>query len=79
MDGHDAAMRVDVAVIGAGVVGLGIAWEAARSGRSVAVVDPSPGTGASFAAAGMLAAVSEYHYQEEDLLGLMLASARRWP
>ncbi|WP_136609568.1 glycine oxidase ThiO [Sinomonas albida] len=78
MDGHEAARRVDVAVIGAGVVGLGIAWEVARSGRSVAVVDPAPGSGASFAAAGMLAAVSEYHYQEEDLLGLMLASARRW-
>lgn len=69
----------DVAVIGGGVVGLGIAWEMARSGRHVVVIDPAPGTGASFAAAGMLAAVSEYHYQEEDLLGLMLASARRWP
>lgn len=73
------APRLDVAVIGGGVVGLGIAWEAARSGRHVVVVDPAPGSGASFAAAGMLAAVSEYHYQEEDLLGLMLASARRWP
>ncbi|MGN6403999.1 glycine oxidase ThiO [Sinomonas sp.] len=69
----------DVAVVGGGVVGLGIAWEAARSGRHVVVVDPAPGTGASFAAAGMLAAVSEYHYQEEALLGLMLESAALWP
>lgn len=80
MDGQGAVTApLDVAVIGAGIVGLGIAWEAVRSGRSVAVIDPAPGTGASFAAAGMLAAVSEYHYQEEELLGLMLASARRWP
>ncbi|NUP75687.1 MAG: glycine oxidase ThiO [Sinomonas sp.] len=79
MDGHGVATTpLDVVVVGAGVVGLGIAWEAVRSGRSVAVVDPEPGNGASFAAAGMLAAVSEYHYQEEDLLGLMLASARLW-
>ena len=69
----------DVIVVGGGVIGLGIAWEAARTGRRVAVVDPDPGSGASFAAAGMLAAVSEYHYQEEDLLGLMLASAAGWP
>jgi glycine oxidase len=74
-----SAPAADVAVIGGGVVGLGIAWEMARSGRHVLVIDPAPGTGASFAAAGMLAAVSEYHYQEEELLGLMLASARRWP
>ena len=69
----------DVLVVGGGVIGLGIAWEAARTGRRVAVVDPEPGSGASFAAAGMLAAVSEYHYQEEELLGLMLASAAAWP
>ncbi|MCH6469558.1 glycine oxidase ThiO [Sinomonas terrae] len=73
------AQLADVAVIGGGVVGLGIAWEAARSGRHVVVVDPAPGSGASFAAAGMLAAVSEYHYQEEELLGLMIASAEYWP
>ncbi|WP_369044926.1 glycine oxidase ThiO [Sinomonas sp. P10A9] len=69
----------DVIVVGAGVIGLGIAWEAARTGRRVLVVDPEPGSGASFAAAGMLAAVSEYHYQEEDLLGLTLESAAAWP
>lgn len=69
----------DLAVIGAGVVGLGIAWEAARSGRSVRLIDPRPATGATYAAAGMLAPVSELHYQEEDLLELTLASAALYP
>jgi len=69
----------DVAVVGGGVVGHGIAWELRRSGRTVALIDDAPGTGASWAAAGMLAPVSELHYQEEDLLELMLESARLWP
>ncbi|GAA5193685.1 glycine oxidase ThiO [Arthrobacter gyeryongensis] len=72
-------VRADVAVIGGGVIGLGIAWEARRSGRSVALVDPAPASGATFAAAGMLAPVSELHYQEEDLLELMLESSVLWP
>ncbi|GAA1498965.1 glycine oxidase ThiO [Paeniglutamicibacter kerguelensis] len=72
-------ITTDVAVIGGGIVGLGIAWEAQRTGRRVVVIDPAPGSGATFAAAGMLAPVSELHYQEEDLLELTLASAERWP
>nr|WP_307281794.1 FAD-dependent oxidoreductase [Arthrobacter sp. W4I7] len=72
-------MRADVAVIGGGVIGHGIAWEAKRSGRSVVLIDDAPGSGASWAAAGMLAPVSELHYQEEDLLELMLDASARWP
>ena len=72
-------ITTDVAVIGGGIVGLGIAWEAQRAGHTVTVIDPAPATGATFAAAGMLAPVSELHYQEEDLLELTLASAARWP
>jgi glycine oxidase len=72
-------LHADVAVIGGGVIGHGIAWEARRSGRSVVLIDEAPGTGASWAAAGMLAPVSELHYQEEELLELMLESAARWP
>lgn len=72
-------LHADVAVIGGGVVGLGIAWEARRSGRSVVLIDPAPASGATFAAAGMLAPVSELHYQEEDLLELMLESSALWP
>ena len=70
---------LDVAVIGGGVIGHGIALEASRSGRSVVLIDDAPGSGASWAAAGMLAPVSELHYQEEQLLELMLESSRLWP
>ncbi|MCU1568707.1 MAG: thiO [Pseudarthrobacter sp.] len=72
-------IRADVAVVGGGVIGHGIAWEAQRSGRSVVLIDDAPGSGASWAAAGMLAPVSELHYQEEDLLELMLDASARWP
>ncbi|MFE5839393.1 glycine oxidase ThiO [Arthrobacter sp. NPDC056493] len=73
------SLEADVAVVGGGVVGHGIAWEARRSGRSVVLIDEAPGSGASWAAAGMLAPVSELHYQEEGLLELMLESSARWP
>ncbi|WP_409046884.1 glycine oxidase ThiO [Microbacterium sp. HA-8] len=73
------ASRVDVAVVGAGIIGLGIAWSLVRSGRSVCVIDPDPAMGATRAAAGMLAPVSEYHHQEEELLGLTLRSALLYP
>lgn len=73
------AEKVDVVVIGAGIIGLAIAWTVARTGRSVRLFDPAPASGATFAAAGMLAPVSEYHYQEEALLALMIAAAERYP
>ncbi len=69
----------DVAVIGAGVIGLAVAWRAAQRGMTVTVIDPSPGSGASSAAAGMLAPVTELHYAERDLLDLTLDSAARYP
>lgn len=78
-EGAATSLEADVAVIGGGVVGHGIAWEARRSGRSVVLIDEAPGSGASWAAAGMLAPVSELHYQEEGLLELMLESSARWP
>jgi len=69
----------DVLVVGGGVIGLSIAWQAAQRGLSVTVVDPAPGGGASHYAAGMLAPVTEVHYGEESLLALNLVSARRYP
>ena len=72
-----SAMRVVVA--GAGIVGLACAEELVRSGHDVRVVDPSPGTGATHAAAGMLAPAGEAWHGEDALLGLGLASAAAWP
>jgi glycine oxidase len=69
----------DVVVVGGGAIGLAIAWRAAGAGMAVTVVDERPGRGASWAAAGMLAPVTEVHYGERSLLALNLASASRWP
>ncbi|MFI1739126.1 glycine oxidase ThiO [Streptomyces sioyaensis] len=74
-----SAGRPDVLVLGGGIIGLVTAWRAAGRGLTVAVADPAPGGGAARVAAGMLAAVSELHYGEQTLLGLNLASARRYP
>ncbi|MFF4757466.1 glycine oxidase ThiO [Streptomyces sp. NPDC001292] len=69
----------DVLVVGGGIIGLVTAWRSAQRGFATAVVDPEPGGGAAQVAAGMLAAVTELHYGEQTLLGLNLASARRYP
>lgn len=69
----------DVVVVGGGVIGLSIAWRAAQAGLSTTVLDPTPRHGASWAAAGMLAPVTEVVYGEQALLRLNLAGARRWP
>src|SRR5215468_4789286 len=67
-------------VIGAGVIGLGIAWRLAQAGCTVSVYDRGEaGRGASWAAAGMLAAAVETEPGEEKLLALTLESQRLWP
>jgi len=67
-------------VIGAGVIGLGIAWRLAQAGCAVTVYDRgTAGRGASWAAAGMLAAAVETEPGEEKLLPLALESQRLWP
>ncbi|HET6771709.1 MAG TPA: glycine oxidase ThiO [Acidimicrobiales bacterium] len=74
-----ASGRADVAVVGAGVIGLASAWRLAQAGVAVVVVDPAPGSGASGVAAGMLAPVTEARLGEEALLALNHASWARWP
>jgi glycine oxidase len=69
-----------VAVIGAGVCGLGVAWRLAQAGCAVDVFDMgAAGGGATWAAAGMLAAGVETEPGEEALLALTLESQSRWP
>ncbi len=71
---------IKVAIIGAGVNGLGIGWRLAQSGCIVDIFDRGEaGRGASWAAAGMLAAASEVEPQEEGVLKLHLHSQRLWP
>ena len=61
-------------------MGLGIAWRLAQSGCPVTVYDRAEaGRGASWAAAGMLAAAVETEPGEEKLLALTLESQRLWP
>jgi len=69
----------DVLVIGAGVVGLAIAWRAAQRGLRVTLADPSPGQGATHVAAGMLAPLAEASYAERELFRLGIESLRRYP
>ena len=72
--------RVDVAVVGAGVIGLSIGWRLARRGLSVAVVDAGPaGGGTSAAATGMLAASAEHEPGGGPLLELARESLALWP
>src|SRR6202045_493629 len=75
-----APSRPKTVVIGAGVVGLSIAWRLAQAGCPVTVYDRAKaGRGASWAAAGMLAAAVEPEPGEEKLLALTLESQKLWP
>ena len=69
----------DVAVVGAGVIGLSVAWRAAQDGLSVAICDPAPARGASWAAAGMIAPATEARWAESALHELARVSAAAWP
>jgi glycine oxidase len=72
-------VSVDVAVVGAGIVGCSTAWECLLRGASVAVIDAGPPGGqASGAAAGMLAPASEAH-EPGAFLDLGLRSLELWP
>lgn len=62
------------------MIGLGIAWRLAQAGCRVTVYERGEaGHGASWAAAGMLAAAAETEPGEEALLALTLESQRLWP
>src|SRR5919201_2769067 len=70
----------DLVVVGAGVIGLAIAWRATRRGLRPLVLEAGePADGATGVAAGMLAPVTEADFGEERLLEANLASARVYP
>jgi glycine oxidase len=74
------ASRPKVAIIGAGAIGLGIGWRLAQAGAAVDIFErTSAGQGASWAAAGMLAAGVETEPGERALAALARQSLDRWP
>lgn len=76
---HGGSGPYDVAIAGAGVVGLAAAFELARHGARVVVIEADhPGSGASTVAAGMLAPGHEAH-ADPLLRELGLHSHRLWP
>lgn len=69
----------DVVVIGGGLMGRSAGWRLGTAGLQVVLVAGETGAAASRVAAGMLAPVTETTFTEELLLGLNLASMRRYP
>jgi glycine oxidase len=76
------AQRDHVIVIGAGIIGLAVAWRARQGGMRVTLLERAEaGDGTSRVAAGMLAPVSEVEFGEAGAraLELGLRSAALWP
>lgn len=67
-----------VRVLGAGIIGLSCADELLRRRHTVEVVDPSPGSGASCVAAGMLCPGAEVWHGESEILDLGRRSVALW-
>ncbi|HWL96836.1 MAG TPA: glycine oxidase ThiO [Nocardioidaceae bacterium] len=67
------------AIVGGGVIGLSVAWRLADDGHAVEVFDDAPGTGASYAAAGMLAPAGEAWFNEDALVRIGAQSLQMWP
>ena len=72
--------RKPVCIVGGGVIGLAVGWRLARKGAAVELFDrDTAGRGASWAAAGMLAPVSEVGFEDEGFLSLGRESLRLFP
>ncbi|MGK8361697.1 glycine oxidase ThiO [Corynebacterium amycolatum] len=65
-----------VVIAGAGIIGLATAWRLLRHGFDVTVLDAEPVSGATFAAAGMLAPVAEVVWDQPTLYPLMVESGK---
>jgi glycine oxidase len=65
-------------VVGGGVIGLTSAFQLARGGWRVTLFDPSPGRGATWAAAGMIAPIAEIGPGEEANYELQSGALDAW-
>ncbi|MGM0882641.1 MAG: glycine oxidase ThiO [Bacillota bacterium] len=73
-------MTQSIIVLGGGIIGLSCAFEAARRGMRVTLIEPAAlGGQASGAAAGMLAPYSENTDQPDSFFQLCLHSLRHFP
>ena len=66
----------DAVVIGAGVIGSAVAFELARGGRSVVVVDKGPGPGAGSTSAS--SAIIRFSYSTRDAILTAFEAAAMW-
>jgi len=70
---------VHVNIVGSGIIGLATAFELSSRGHTITIIDPAPGQGASYAAAGMLAPAAETVWGQGPLHQLLSASSARYP
>ena len=74
---------MNVAIAGAGVMGRLLAWQLARAGHCVQVVDPADGPAqpgaAGFSAAGMLSPLAEREHADAEIADLGWRSLALWP
>jgi sarcosine oxidase subunit beta len=68
--------RADAVVIGGGVIGSAVAFELARAGREVVVVDKGPGAGAGSTSAS--SAIIRYSYSTRDAILTAWEAAQLW-
>ena len=73
------ALTVEVTVVGGGVIGLSVAWYAARAGFSVSLRDLGSPHAGSRVAGGMLAPVSEAWPGEEAVTAQGVEALALWP
>ena len=74
-----SSSRVEIAVIGGGIIGLTTAWKLAIAGEAVAVFDAGDEiAGATTAAAGMLAPSFEMSSPSDGLLEFGIKSLKQW-